>query len=429
MFDALQSSKPREVFRKVALDRLSSPDQLDLLTQVVGAKGWLVLITLAFSVLVAVVWGVFGEIPSKVAGQAMLTRAGGIFDVPSTAQGRVAELKVNAGDMVKAGDIVARIEQPELAYEIVSLQARMQELKGRAATLQGFARRGDELQGQLLTSRQRQIEEKIRINTANQATLEDRIRNERTLLDQGLITRQTLLNSQMELEQMRQDTEATRSQLRQLSIQNLESRKQGESEEAGLRLQMAELERQIGAQTERLHLQSIVRSPYSGRILEVKGGRAGGIVGLGMSLFTLEREDDGVTVPLEAVIFVSALDGPSVKVGMDVQINPGNVKPEEYGYMVAKVRWVSTYPASDQGIIQIVQNEKLVDKLSGGGPPIKVLADLVRDPSTPSGYKWSSRKGPDLAITSGTLGKVTITTEKRAPVALVIPALKKFLGV
>jgi HlyD family secretion protein len=97
--------------------------------------------------------------------------------------------------------------------------------------------------------------------------------------------------------------------------------------------------------------------------------------------------------------------------------------------MLARVRWVSSYPSSQQGIMQMLQNEKLVSTLTGSGPPIKVIADLMPDPSTPSGYKWSSGRGPDFEVKSGTLANVTITTEKRRPIALVIPALKKFLGV
>ena len=97
--------------------------------------------------------------------------------------------------------------------------------------------------------------------------------------------------------------------------------------------------------------------------------------------------------------------------------------------MLSKVRWVSSYPSSEQGIMQLLQNEKLVGALSGSGPPIKIIADLVKDPSTPSGYKWSSRSGPDFQVKSGTLATATITTDKRPPIALVIPALKKYLGV
>jgi HlyD family secretion protein len=429
MLADFSASKPREIFRKVALDRLSSPDQLDLLTQVVGMKGWLVLATLAFAVLVATAWGVFGEIPSKVSGQAVLTRAGGVFDVPATAQGRVAELAVDVGDVVKANQVVARIEQPELEYQIESLKSRLAELKARQASLQGFERRGTELQGELLASRRQQVDEQIRLGLANQKTLEDRIRTEEVLLKQGLITKQTLLNSRIELERLRQDTEGARSQLRQLSLQNLDARKQSDAEAAGLRLQIADVERQIGAQQERLALQSVVRSPYGGRILEIKSGRTGALVGLGSSLFTLERDAQSGSGPLEAVIFVSAYDGPSVRPGMEVQLSPGSVKPEEHGFMLARVRWVSSYPSSQQGIMQMLQNEKLVSTLTGSGPPIKVIADLVADPSTPSGYKWSSGRGPDFQVKSGTLANVTITTEKRRPIALVIPALKKFLGV
>ncbi|HUJ00309.1 MAG TPA: NHLP bacteriocin system secretion protein [Usitatibacter sp.] len=429
MLADFSASKPREIFRKVALERLSSPDQLDLLTQVVGTKGWLVLGTLAFAVLVATIWGVFGEIPSKVSGQAMLTRAGGVFDVPATAQGRVAELDVDVGDVVKANQVVARIEQPELEYEISSLQSRLAELKVRQASQKGFERRGTELQGELLAARRKQMEEKIRLGVANQKTVEDRIKTEEVLLQQGLITKQTLLNSRIELEQVRQDTETARSQLQQLSLQSLDARKQSDAEAANLGLQIADVERQIGAQKERLALQSVVRSPYGGRILEIKSGRAGALVGLGASLFTLERDAEDGAGPLEAVIFVSAYDGPSVHPGMDVQISPGSVKPEEHGFMLGRVRWVSSYPSSQQGIMQLLQNEKLVSALSGHGPPIKIVADLLADPSTPSGYKWSSGRGPEFQVKSGTLANATITTEKRPPIALVIPALKKFLGV
>lgn len=429
MLAELQSTKPREIFRKVALERLSSPDQLDLLTQVVSPKGWLVMLTLAFAVLVATIWGIFGSIPSKVAGQAMLTRSGGVFDVPATAQGRVASLEVEVGGTVKEGQVVARIEQPELTYEIVAMESRLKELRGRQESLGDFGRRRGELQGELLASREAQIRERITLGERNAAALEERIATERQLLERGLITRQTLLNSQIEVEQVRQEVQNQRSLLRQGSLQDLETRKQAEAEAANVALQITDLERQIGALRERLDLQSVVRSPYGGRILEIKSGRAGGVVGLGASLFTLERDADPRAAPLEAVIFVSAFDGPSVKPGMDVQISPGNVKPEEHGFMLGRVRWVSSYPSSDQGIMQLLQNEKLVSALSGSGPPIKIIADLVPDTATPSGYRWSSREGPEIAITSGTLATATIVTETRRPIALVIPALRKWMGV
>lgn len=428
MISDLQSTKPREIFRKAALDRLSSPDQLDLLSQVVGSKGWMVLITLCFAVLVATGWGVFGEIPSKVSGQAMITQASGIFDVPATAQGRVAELKVAVGDLVKAGQVVARIEQPELVYEVSSLNARISEFRAREDSLKTFSKRGVQLQGELLTSKQSGLNARLAQAERNIATLQERIRADEQLLERGLITRQTLLDSQLRKEQVNQEIRSIRSELGQLSLQNLEGQKQLESELANARLQISDLVRQRGALEERVLLQSEVRSPYGGRVLEIRSGRAGSLVGLGSSLFTLERENSA-DAPLEVIVFVSAFDGPAVKVGMDVQINPGNVKPEEHGFMLGRVRWVASYPASDQGIKELLQNDKLVGALSGSGPPIKIVADLIPDKSTPSGYRWSSRQGPNFELKSGTLAKVSITTETRHPIELVIPALRKFMGV
>jgi HlyD family secretion protein len=348
--------------------------------------------------------------------------------VPSTAQGRVAELLVEVGSNVDAGQVVAKIEQPELSSEIESLKGRLGELRAREGNLQSFVQRGEVISVDLTQVRRKQFEEKARLLDRQIATLDERTRVETQLLEQGLITRQTLLNTQIEQEQIRQDLQASKAQLQQLSLQSLESKKQSDLELANVRLQISDLERQLAALSEKLKLQAVVRSPYAGRILEIKSGRAGALVGLGASLFTLEREMEK-TGPLEAVIFVSAFDGPAVKVGMSVQISPGNVKPEEHGYIVGKVRWVSSYPASDQGIMQLLQNEKLVQALGGEGPPIKIIADLSVDPSTPSGYKWSSRSGPDMQVRSGTLATASITTESRRPIALVIPAARKFLGV
>src|SRR5580700_4589769 len=107
-----------QIFRQAALDRLSSPDQLDLLTQVTTPKGWIALYTLGASVFVALLWGIFGSLPTTVAGQGIITRSGGVVDVSTGTQGRIKELKVDIGDIVKAGDVIATVEQPDLQRDI-----------------------------------------------------------------------------------------------------------------------------------------------------------------------------------------------------------------------------------------------------------------------------------------------------------------------
>lgn len=69
-----------EIYRKAALERLSSPEELDSLMQVTTPKGWLALLSLGCLILGALLWGFLGRIPTKVLGQGMiLERADGPY--------------------------------------------------------------------------------------------------------------------------------------------------------------------------------------------------------------------------------------------------------------------------------------------------------------------------------------------------------------
>jgi HlyD family secretion protein len=59
--------------------------------------------------------------------------------------------------------------------------------------------------------------------------------------------------------------------------------------------------------------------------------------------------------------------------------------------------------------------------------PIRVVVSLERDLSTPTGYKWSSRRGPEIQIDSNTICSAKVSVKEQAPITLVIPVLKKFL--
>ncbi|MEI8165694.1 MAG: hypothetical protein WCG26_04925 [Chloroflexales bacterium] len=62
----------RQIFRKVALDRLASPDQLDQLLQVTGPTGWLALVVLAALLVAVVLWSALGSLALEVAGKGQI---------------------------------------------------------------------------------------------------------------------------------------------------------------------------------------------------------------------------------------------------------------------------------------------------------------------------------------------------------------------
>jgi hypothetical protein len=56
----------KEIFRKKALEKLTTPDDLDELLQVNSRLSWILLLSLLCLILGGVVWGVFGQILNKV---------------------------------------------------------------------------------------------------------------------------------------------------------------------------------------------------------------------------------------------------------------------------------------------------------------------------------------------------------------------------
>jgi len=103
------------MFRQAALDRLSSPEGLDTLLQIESARAWLALVAILALVAGGVVWSVVGTIPLGVRAPAVLIQPGGVFSVRASGTGRVAAMLVKEGDVVRKGQPIATIDQPEQA--------------------------------------------------------------------------------------------------------------------------------------------------------------------------------------------------------------------------------------------------------------------------------------------------------------------------
>ena len=128
---------------------------------------------------------------------------------------------------------------------------------------------------------------------------------------------------------------------------------------------------------------------------------------------------------LQAVVYVSLMDGSKVRPGMDVQISPSTVKREEAGFMLGSVTSVGKYPATAQDMFRALGSNELAQAFSVGGiAPIEVRVKLALDPGVAGGYQWSSPRGAGIAIQSGTLCSADIVVDKRRPIELVLPIRK-----
>ena len=114
---------------------------------------------------------------------------------------------------------------------------------------------------------------------------------------------------------------------------------------------------------------------------------------------------------------------------MKAQIAPTTVKREKYGFIQGRIAAVSPLPATEAGIMRILNNRLLVQQVMGQQAPFVVEVALEIDPRTTSGFRWSSPQGPPLSIDSGTMCEVRVVVRQERPIALVIPFLKSYLGV
>jgi multidrug efflux pump subunit AcrA (membrane-fusion protein) len=102
-----------ELFRKSAMQTLSSPEQLDQLLKITRPRAWIALGAIGMVIGVALLWSIFGSLPTTVAGQGVIIRTGGTANIVAIGSGVVSELKnFHVGDRIVKGQILGRIPQP-----------------------------------------------------------------------------------------------------------------------------------------------------------------------------------------------------------------------------------------------------------------------------------------------------------------------------
>jgi HlyD family secretion protein len=184
-----------------------------------------------------------------------------------------------------------------------------------------------------------------------------------------------------------------------------------------------DLERKLAELNKEISVAANVLSLFDGEVIEVKV-QPGSFVPGGAPLVTIQPIGNEV----EALVYVPAERAKEIARGMDARISPTSIKREEFGYIRAKVVSVSEFPASAAALMRSLQNETLVRALARDGTVSEVRTQLERDPSTPTGFKWSSSKGPWASISAGTLCTADVTTREQAPLSLVFQILQKIGG-
>lgn len=413
----------KSIFRKVALDRLSSPEQLDMVLHVTSPRSWLALIGLFLILGAAVVWGYRGTIATKVSGQGVIIRTGGVLNIVSPAAGMIVELNVRPDDEIEADQIVARVAQPSLVERIRATEEALGEARAEQSRTLQVRRDSARLEVGAIDRENENTLREIKELQEQAEIVRERIPVEEELLRKGLITKQRVLNTQLELVAIGAKVEQLRARIKQLEAQRFSTEAGPEETDAVMQARISNLVRTLAGLEKDLDLATKVVSPYSGDVLEVKVSR-GGAISAGEAVASIQPN----VRELEVLAYIAASQVKDITVGMEVEISPSTVKREEFGFMKGTVSYVGDYPSTQAALMRNFENESLVQSIMAGGPVTEVHVRLSPDQTTASGYLWSSPKGPEISVTSGTLCTIQIVTREQKPVSLLFPILRQNLG-
>ena len=419
-----EDTKASLLFRKKALDRLTSPDQLNQLMTAVTPTGWVTMGMIGFALICALIWGVVGSIPTTISGSGILLRNGRITQITAQGSGQISELTVKVHDKVKAGQRVGTITQPVLMAQIAGKQIIVDNMRSNYA--QVVHDQGASLDEQLrFFTRQRESNaQTIKDYEEQVSSLQRIVDSQQQLLNEGLITESTLLQTRGQLYSAQLSLIQARDQYTKINTDEINARNQAQQAIFAAKNSLVQSEDALSDLQASLDESSKLISPYDGQVADI-AAFVGQTVSVGASVVVLEAEEG----TLQAVLYFPASDGKKAEVGMRANISPSTAEEEEYGFMVGTVEYVSDVPASKNAMDALLQNDNLVSQLCSSGPPMRINVRLQENSKLFSGFQWSSSTGPKIRITSGTVCSAQIIVQEQPPITLVVPLLRKFFGI
>ncbi len=113
-----------------------------------------------------------------------------------------------------------------------------------------------------------------------------------------------------------------------------------------------------------------------------------------------------------------------LRTGMEAAVYLGALDSGTYGHMKAVVSNIDRYAASEEALCEVLGPDgQMASYVMQSGPVAAVTCELAADPSTVSGYAFSSDRGSVVPVSGGEQVSVQIILDESAPVSRVFPML------
>lgn len=432
----------KRFFRPEALDKLSSPDNLERLMPVTRAWDWLLIAVTGALLVMFAGWSIVGTVPTIADGRGVIVRPAEVMQAQTSAAGRILTLSVKAGDHIAQGALVATIDQTDILKRIQENQGSVRALedqdRARTAAAErqvSLQKQQDDLERNGLGSQKTTLARSLADATTLRPILERRADSNRKLVKEGLLgfaskdivdDESAIRDNEAKIEDYTSRLGQIAGQLEQIETRSATLAKQVLDEAVARRNEIEQIQKNISLDEFQIRRDGNIYSQYSGRVSEMMSA-VGDVLPAGGRLLTIEAEK--TDAGLVSISYFSVRDGKRIQPGMRLQITPDTVERERFGGILGTVFAVSPIPVTKEGVTGTIGNGELVQSLMPSGTYIEVRARLETDPATASGYRWSSSRGPDMKVTSGLTHATRVTIEERAPVTYLLPVLRELSGV
>lgn len=415
--------KKFSLFRKEALESLYSTKNLEQLMILVSPKNWIAIYCFFTITLLVVIWTFFGVIPDAVEGTGILINQEGNFIGIALEDGYVDKILVNAGENVKKDDVLMKMKNKIIDLNYKNAIAKRDLLKSQfeAFKRDHFLKLGP--QKKAVESAITTAEISAKLTEEEIKVIEKDLLWKLELYKKGLIPlalvnaiKEKIHGKQIAVEQFKTSILDNRAKLKDL----------GETQplqQFQLALESAEA---VVKDLQLLEDRLIIKSPVTGSILEITVKETERVA-KNQTIFWLEQESDQHITHYMYAYFSSA-QNQRIEPGMLVEVRLNKVDEKTYGYLLMRVKRVWAYPTSMDEMTKIIGNKLLVNYLAKkeSEAPIQAVLEPIYDETTPSGYLWTSKKGPPFIIESGSIGTAKVLIEIKRPIEYVLPLFRSF---
>jgi HlyD family secretion protein len=365
----------------------------------------------------------------KVYGQGLLVAAGEtVVAVEPERAGVLREIRIKPGDTVEAGQILAVLELRDLEAELRTARLIHDQLNREFEKVSETAVQESARRHRSYDERRTVLADESGKLDASAMRLAKQVTDGEALFAKGLFRAADLEAVRRQHDVTSIDAAKNRTAIVQAQADLFEFENQLAARVRAAEENRARQAERLRELTERLLSASELRAPRDATVIEVPFG-PGEFVQPGHTIITLSVTDGAAGMESELVTFLDVGQGLRALPGMAAHVIPSTVKKEEFGAIRAEVLSVRSRPASESEVNSLLRNADLTRRFMSGGPPIISRLRLAAAPDTSSGFAWWTGSGPPWQIRRYTICAVEIDVGSQPPITLVLPLLKKLLGV